>query len=710
MKKFSAKNSKSGREIIQIPEITQRNAFPTVNGFQRNIVRASTSDLILNDGRRIKDVEKEEKISCSSSSSSSSSSTSSSSSISSSSSSSLPKSRVKEVVVIQEVKKKEKIVKPKKKCGCETCCEKGRKIYVKAGFNHGNGTKERPYNSLALAQSDFTWKTLIVYYSNLPLDGGIVLKHGQRIIGKGLDKPIITNTNPASNNGFGIVVDAGCVCIQNLHIDNTQNSGINYDNAANINMSCLLVTRSNQFSLTTNFPNNITVNGFTGVINSAIQGQNKHDGITRLDKVIVKDNNTGGGLYDSPFAGAERKLIIRKSEFTRLRFAGAIGGSIFLATTGIVSDAVGVKTKQYVSITNTIVHDFSLNASTVPVQGVRLSAVDGAKGHYKIKNNLFYNLGDLTNDIAGAIDIFINAVTVLADVPLGLFSEIEAKISCNKFNEVGIPTVPLQSIGVVLDTTNARSKLVVKKNSFQNLFIDIADVVAGRADEEIIIKENFATALGAFFALISVPNLTDPSYLEVKALIKENEFNGGDVIGAIFVADIVPFNKAIIELEKNCIDGNYNIPVGTAAIATLGLTTGPSNVTIVGHYNNFVNYAIGVLDSFSNANYYLDKNWWGTPGAPTVLTLGTFTGVLDVDHPLCKPIRCLLTLCCGKKKQDETRNVVQSQNKFITANDHTIVKAAEITLSEKDQLVQDNDIIGRINDVKSIIDDLQIGR
>ncbi|KGJ99057.1 hypothetical protein [Thalassotalea sp. ND16A] len=94
-------------------------------------------------------------------------------------------------------------------------------------LNQPYGSKQNPYGSLLEVQADPECEVINVLYSETLLDGGIVLKDGQRLEGnKGKNGalPVITNTT-AALNGFGIIL-AIDNSIKHIHVKDTLTSGI----------------------------------------------------------------------------------------------------------------------------------------------------------------------------------------------------------------------------------------------------------------------------------------------------------------------------------------------------------------------------------------------------------------------------------------------------------------------------------------------------
>src|SRR5919109_1992045 len=82
----------------------------------------------------------------------------------------------------------------------------------------GDGTQAAPLDSLATAEDrSAPGDTIIVLPASVPLDGGIRLKPGQRLIGDGppvvgssaSDLPRVTNSTPARHDGDAVVLADG---------------------------------------------------------------------------------------------------------------------------------------------------------------------------------------------------------------------------------------------------------------------------------------------------------------------------------------------------------------------------------------------------------------------------------------------------------------------------------------------------------------------
>jgi hypothetical protein len=94
--------------------------------------------------------------------------------------------------------------------------------------NHQLGSDKIPYSTLAEVVADGICQHIHVLYSDTALDGGIILRDGQKLTGeKGKDGklPIITNSTFATTFGMGVILAKNNE-VKNLHFKDTQNSSI----------------------------------------------------------------------------------------------------------------------------------------------------------------------------------------------------------------------------------------------------------------------------------------------------------------------------------------------------------------------------------------------------------------------------------------------------------------------------------------------------
>ena len=116
------------------------------------------------------------------------------------------------------------------------------------------GSRQNPYGSLAAVQADTTCTVITALHSGSALDGGIVLRNGQKLEGKkgpGGELPALTNST-AANFGAGVVL-ARDNQLKHLHIMDTQHSSLlgwvpvtSLDFGGDVTIQNVLVTGANQ--------------------------------------------------------------------------------------------------------------------------------------------------------------------------------------------------------------------------------------------------------------------------------------------------------------------------------------------------------------------------------------------------------------------------------------------------------------------------------
>jgi hypothetical protein len=126
--------------------------------------------------------------------------------------------------------------------------------YVKAdAAAGGNGNRNRPFATLEQVESaSRPGDTIRVLPSTRPLDGGIQLKDGQRLMGlgdpvtkaaAGGPRPTITNTSAARYNGDAVRL-ANNTVVENIHIDGAARAGIFGVNAVRPEIRGTLITNN----------------------------------------------------------------------------------------------------------------------------------------------------------------------------------------------------------------------------------------------------------------------------------------------------------------------------------------------------------------------------------------------------------------------------------------------------------------------------------
>ncbi len=516
--------------------------------------------------------------------------------------------------------------------------------FVQGGkCTQGVGTEFDPYNSLALAEADTTWTTLVVLPSTVALDGGIAMRPGTAIIGakspvKGAldyDQPTITNTSIDSNGGNGVVVTGGDVTVENIYFKDTWASAINYDNAHDLTVKNVLVTGYNQGELTTPVitrSNSREIGAFDATI--------LNDGKSHFFNTVIRDGHTGPGIAEFS-VGTKREMSLESCEMSGLR-------SFIPQQPGILRFNVAVApiyfefAKLKLKIEDCYFHDMAPNFDpSISTEVVKVESRQGSQVDMKIKNTSFIH-NEVTGQTGGMIDISTFAFDddLTASLPLSRFT------SCieNCYFEEPIEN-SFEFIEAIshLNDNNAQSDIKIINNTFNNMYDNIITFSAGITHETYTITGNTGTGLDGFYTAISTLSET-PNSLNTKVKIENNNFAGGNDFGAVnvvsgFSGDDSPWNSLKICLEHNCFDGLGSGFAGLAGYDFASNTVGAGNATINAHKNNITGFQYDIYDEYANVDYFAQKNWWGQPsGADSILNYGS--GIVDVSHPLHSPIEC----------------------------------------------------------------------
>ena len=535
------------------------------------------------------------------------------------------------------------MTKSVEKCKHEKKCHNVTR-YVKAGLcDFGAGTKCSPYNSLQQAQADPSWDTLIVLASPFVLDGGITLKNGQKLIGEkdpinnlSGDQPTITNTSDELNGGNGVFVKNGNVVIKNIYFKDTWASAINYNNAANIHVSHVLVTGWNQSQSSAPIVpfRNPAGDIRTSLELTALFGQTRHNGTTSLFKVVIRDGYTGGGVFDSPILGAKRKFHADNVEISGIRsiIAGAPGLS---RSPAAISTFANAGTHQKIIIENSSFHDFPpTDVSITVIRGLSLRAADGGKVSALVQNCLFKNI---YNTSVGSADHILGVA--LTELPRQK-CEFDAVIK-NCFFEESNPNNPADTVN--WQTYNSINNLRYQHNTAVNVLDTIATFDDGDSRTKYKITDNNATGLDAFYYVISGTFLDSPNNMVTHVTIKNNKYVGGQFTGGLSVISGVdgepaPWTRLIVDMENNCFDGQESGFAGISAFNFAGDQEGAGNATVNAHNNNITGFLHSVYQDSTNVTINAQRNFWGPEGPVDVVNIPP--GSVDVSNPLQFPIRC----------------------------------------------------------------------
>ncbi len=527
---------------------------------------------------------------------------------------------------------------------------KGKYAFVQGGkCTPGIGTKQDPYNSLALAQADTSWTTLVVLPSPVALDGGIAMRPGTTIIGGkspvngslDYDQPTITNTSIDSNGGNGVVVISGDVTVKNIYFKDTWGSAIKYDNARDLIVKNVLVTGFNQGELMVPVLPRLKLREI-GAFDATIL----NDGKTEVFNTIIRDGHTGIGIGE--FAvGTNRRMTLESVEMSGLRSFIPAEPDVLrfnVAVAPICFNSAKLKLK----IKDCYFHDMAPNFDPfIFTEIVKVEAREGSFVEMEMKNTSFVH-----NHVFGQLFLMNDISTYTLD------DNLESSLALSRFKshiencyfEEPVEN-SLESVVAIYhqNINNSQTDIKILNNTFNNMYDNIVSISAGITRETYTIEGNTGTGLDGFYTAASTISET-PNSLNTKVKIKNNNFAGGNNGGPVTVVSALdgvdaPWNSLKICVEHNCFDGLGSGFAGLLGVDFASNTVGAGNASIYAHKNNIIGVEFDIFDSFANVNYFAEKNWWGQPsGADSIQNLGS--GVVDVSHPLHRPIKCPPKTAC----------------------------------------------------------------
>lgn len=287
-------------------------------------------------------------------------------------------------------------------------------LYVSATApDGGNGTRSRPFNTLAaLQQASAPGDTLVVLASPdtvAPLDGGIALKPGQRLIGEndtaaGTAAPRITNSSDAAHSGDAVDLADGAE-VANLTIVNSYRVGIyglnvtgisvHDNNVSGQNISCAqgFIVPSDTLptvvpGVTIPFPVTLP-NGWAGIMVDADHGS----GSITISDNTVHDASCGDGIDVRMKGTANYRATID-------------GNTVFNLQQGPASDgfesvlAIGMQTRDSAQLTATLDNNTEHDIGSPPSaknpigadsEGVFANVVDASTMQVDVDHNSFYH-------------------------------------------------------------------------------------------------------------------------------------------------------------------------------------------------------------------------------------------------------------------------------------------------------------------------------
>lgn len=281
----------------------------------------------------------------------------------------------------------------------------------------GNGAAQTPFDSLAaVEQAAAPGDTIVVLPSPLdtaPLDGGIALKPGQRLIGAGADVvqqpgnaavagpallaalPRIRNTNPLRQQGDAVRLAAGSE-VRNLVITesargaiyglNAPGSTIRGNDVSGYNTQCAIGFTVERFNAPTRLPflgvPAILPAGWAGIMVDADTGS----GAVVINDNYVHDSACGNGIDLRINGTADYSAEISGNFITQLQHGPLYQGEELHLVHAITTQITDTAVLHAVSAHNTQTY---IGAPGADCEGLFMNLADQATAYWQIDDNIF---------------------------------------------------------------------------------------------------------------------------------------------------------------------------------------------------------------------------------------------------------------------------------------------------------------------------------
>lgn len=543
---------------------------------------------------------------------------------------------------------------------CDDIDRPGPKVYVRGDASTGgNGKKKNPYNTLAQAQADTSWNTLIVLYSIVPLDGGITLRPGTAIFGDdtGPSKPLLINTQATSNGGNGIVVSGGDTSIQNLEFDNIWASAIEFSNATNITIVDCDIHGYNQGEVIV--PLKGQDQEIKYIPSAGIHGQCANSGNTTLCNVNIHDNHTGDGFLEVAYNSSNRRVVVNRSNFMNLV---NIFPNLAFTNTSIKGISVIITSPNAVHsvyIINTNFQNFP--ADNVSTRGENFSkhaifadSNNGGKTTMLVDNCTLSNIFQDTPAV-GTPWIYAGTHPVVGSTPSTIANSKKSVINVTVINcDFTAPPANAGDVMVATLTCNCNGLItsVFTNNTISNVFLGFVSFSKGISQDTLTVNNNTAYCLGSFCVAVSEQDYicNVPGAMKTNLTVQNNNVKGGNVFGGLGIVPhwssngigfgVSKWASMTITVKGNCFDGSggnlgFNAGVFGLDLFGYGIATNTNgNIKFNASGNNFINFAYDVLDLLGgtgiNVQYHLKGNYWGPPLIPFTNAVVLPPSTLDV--------------------------------------------------------------------------------
>lgn len=534
-------------------------------------------------------------------------------------------------------------------------------LYVSAAGRHpGNGSRHAPFNSLARVERASSRGDRIVVLSSPrslpPLDGGIRLKAGQKLIGAGA-APRITNTHAARHSGDAVRL-ANRVTVRNLEIVGARRGGIYGKNVSGAtirgndvsahNASCTPGFHIPPFVVPTTVPGaGIPIsdglhNGWAGIMVDAGRGV----GRVRIVNNRVHDAECGDGIDVRLRGAASLRAVIARNVVRDLRQGPGFESLLAIGLQTRARSALVANLDRNVQTNLGNEEDVGAGPEGADSEGIFVNPVGPSRMRVDINRNAYTNPRGLGGFSANGLEfvsmadgsrarVVVRNSTfsgtpgdVLEQLGLGTNSRLTMKlvdvIAARSTGHAGsgygntflIPGNNADCLlsasggaGNVVELTIRDSQLTDCANNGLTFGSAVANGEGATARLELDIKDTEIT--GNRGANLRVGNLSDLEMLSVKvesSNLSDAQGTGSDMANVTFEEQGTT-DRSVIDLGggplgaagRNCFAG------GTLAAEVLGYDVSARN------------------------------NWWGSPGGPapgrTVVAGGTLEHADALESP-----------------------------------------------------------------------------
>jgi hypothetical protein len=530
----------------------------------------------------------------------------------------------------------------------------GHAWYVSASAPAGgNGTQNSPFNSLAAVQQAAGPNDTIIVLpspaSTPPLDGGISLKRGQRLIGAGPSvlaatsgdaAPRLTNSGGGANSGDAVQL-ANNTTVSNIVIDGSYRGGIYGDNVTGVTIDGDNVSGANT-SCTFGFlvlpfqaaSDTVPTAGTPAVLNTGVQNgwgsimvdANQGNEAVTIDGNYVHDGVCADGIDVRTSGTARASAQVSGNTVTQLPQGSAVHSVL----------AIGMQAADGSRLTANVTNNSEtyIGSANADCEGLFLNTNGSAVLNENVDNNFFdHGIGGHScngfEDIVSSGNATINASvqhSVFEDNPGDMFQELNFGVG--------------SSMSVLLnDSRLSRTTIALGNSNTNNIGECLWTAETGVGDNLQLTVANSSLS-GCNNGVSALNNVVSPASqagsVNRYAIDIDNSQIFGNAYDDIFVNNVDPVQA----LDHLSIDVQHSELSDSAAPGVLFDQASPSStadpeIDLGGGplHSPGQNNIIGNAGAVQAENYtvYAEHDYWGTPAGPAPADL-TLLGTGSVHY------------------------------------------------------------------------------